>query len=102
MCKWGTYTILRVPIPASCSHTGKFRWKDDMPVDRCIAPIVDALNKAGIFTGGSCCGHGKQDGFIALHDGTLISIRRNHFTAEDASCVSKEEPQPEGEQTDEP
>jgi len=86
MCKWGTNTILNVLISAESSYTGKERWADK-PVDSCIAPIVDALNKAGIYTGGSCCGHGKNDGWIALHDGTLITIKRNHFTKADRSCT---------------
>lgn len=87
MCKWGDSVELNVPIPASCSHTGKFRWAIK-GVDRCIAPIVKALNDAGIHTGGSCCGHDKTDGFIALHDGTLITVKRDHFRPEDAACGS--------------
>ena len=87
MCEWGNDVVLYVPILASCSHTGEFRW-EKKGVDSCIAPIVKALNDAGIYTGGSCCGHGKDDGFIALHDGTLIVIRRGHFSPEDAACGS--------------
>ena len=29
-------------------------------IDRCIAPLVAALNKGGIKTLSSCCGHGKE------------------------------------------
>jgi len=75
MCEWGDTVILNVPIPAICSHTGKFRWADK-PVDRCIANIVKALNDAGIYTGGSCCGHKKTDGCISLHDGTVLTITK--------------------------
>ena len=75
MCKWGTDTLLRVPIPAELSHTGEFRW-DVKPVDSCIAPIVKALNDAGIYTANACCGHGKSDGSITLHDGRELVIRR--------------------------
>jgi len=89
MCKWGTSIILRVPIPANCSYTGKFRW-DNKPIDFCIAPIVDALNKSGIFTGGSCCGHGKEDGSISLHNGTLIIIKQNYFKPKNAPCAIEE------------
>ena len=43
-------------------------------VDRCIAPIVRALNSAGVVTVASCCGHGKRPGNIALADGREICI----------------------------
>lgn len=73
MCKHGNHIILKVPIPSNLSHTGKLRW-DDKPVDSCIAPIVKALNDAGIYTANSCCGHGKENGEIVLHDGRTIII----------------------------
>jgi hypothetical protein len=73
MCKWGTDTLLRVPIPAGLSHTGMLRW-DDKPVDSCIADIVQALNDAGLYTANCCCGHGKTDGTILLHDGRKLII----------------------------
>jgi len=39
-------------------------------IDRCIAPIVNALNDAGIITVESCCGHGETEGHIlAYQDG---------------------------------
>ena len=75
MCDWGDNVNLRVPIPASCSHTGEFRW-DSKPIDRCIAAIVVALNNGGLYTGGSCCGHGKGPGCISLHDGTVLTITK--------------------------
>jgi hypothetical protein len=77
MCNWGNDTILFVPIPAELSHTGKFRW-DYKGIDSCIAPIVKALNDAGIYTSQSCCGHGKGDGVICLHDGRTLIIQ-NHL-----------------------
>jgi hypothetical protein len=43
-------------------------------VDSCIAPIVEALNKAGIYTAGCCCGHGETEGNIILHDGRTLVI----------------------------
>jgi hypothetical protein len=74
MCDHGDTVALRVLVPANLSHTGAARWatKD---IDRCIAPIVDALNTAGIFTANSCCGHGERDGEIILQDGRTIIIR---------------------------
>ena len=74
MCQWGTDVILRVLMPAELSYTGAERW-DDKAIDACIAPIVKALNDAGIHTSQSCCGHGKGDGFIDLHDGRRLVIK---------------------------
>jgi hypothetical protein len=49
--------------------------------DPCIAPIVAALNAAGIATVASCCGHGEQLGNIALADGRELIIARNFEAA---------------------
>lgn len=76
MCKWGENVVLRVPIHAEDSHTGEFRWAHKA-VDRCISPIVEALNRAGIYTRSCCCGHGKADGQIRLHDGRVLVVRNN-------------------------
>lgn len=78
MCKRGDEVVLMVPIPAELSSTGKFRW-DKKAIDRCIAPIVQALNDAEIYTAGCCCGHGKSDGSIILHDGRELIVR-THLT----------------------
>jgi len=74
MCQWGTDTVLLVPMSPDESHTGQFRWAWK-GVDSCIADIVQALNAAGIYTAQSCCGHGKGDGSIILHDGRELIIR---------------------------
>lgn len=42
--------------------------------DPCIAPLVRALNVAGIATKASCCGHGLRGGNIALADGRELII----------------------------
>lgn len=73
MCKWGTDIMLRVPMPADLSYTGEFRWADK-PVDACIAPLVQALNDAEIYTANCCCGHGKAAGEIILHDGRVLIV----------------------------
>ena len=85
MCEWGTETVLRVWIPASLSHTGEGRF-DAKGIDSCIAPIVRALNDAGVVTVASCCGHGKQPGNIALADGREIIIAPDYETAR---CIDK-------------
>lgn len=45
-------------------------------VDSCIADVVVALNRGGVPTVGSCCGHETYDGFVQLADGRLLLIRR--------------------------
>jgi len=67
--------MLTVKISADMSHTGKERL-EQKPVDACIADIVNALNLAGIFTDGCCCGHGVGTGSIVLTDGRVIEV---HF-----------------------
>lgn len=43
-------------------------------VDPCIADLVCALNRAGLHTVASCCGHGKIPGRISLRDGREIWV----------------------------
>jgi hypothetical protein len=74
MCKFGDDVILLVPIPKELSYTSSFRW-DWKGIDKCIAPIIKALNDSGIYTSSSCCGHGKDDGIITLHDGRTLIIK---------------------------
>lgn len=45
--------------------------------DSCIFPIIEALNKGGIKTIYSCCGHGSNLGYIKLKDGRIFIIARN-------------------------
>lgn len=61
MCKWGTDKT--VTINGS-----------DIAIDSCIAEIVDALNRGGVRTIGSCCGHGKGDGDVLLADGRRLVV----------------------------
>ena len=73
MCKHGTDTQVNVKITARRSHTGEAYFRD-MPIDSCIAPIVQALQQGGIDMNGSCCGHGKYEGDIILADGRWLVI----------------------------
>lgn len=79
MCEWNDVVQVRVLVPADLAHEGVDIWKSK-PVDRCIAPLVDALNRAEIVTRASCCGHGKQDGVISLNDGRELVIRPDRAT----------------------
>jgi len=76
MCKVGEYELVKVKIPADLSQTGKSCWKKKQ-IDKCIAPIVKALQEGGIDMRGSCCGHGKMDGDIHLQDGRILIIKKD-------------------------
>lgn len=52
MCEWGerrTVTIER-----------------QLSVDACIADQIVALNRAGVYTVNSCCGHGREPGSVSI------------------------------------
>ena len=66
MCEWGDIVEVKLAHPR--------RGKDIAYVDRCIAPIIQALNDAGIQTTSSCCGHGHLNGVVALEDGRWLEI----------------------------
>lgn len=61
MCEWGNEEILEYD-------------NKRFGVDRCIVPLVKALNDAGIKTVASCCGHEKLHGNIVLADGRELFI----------------------------
>ena len=73
MCEWDETVKVRVKIPADLSCTGKEKWRE-CDIDSCIAPIVEALQGAGIDMRGSCCGHNKSEGDIHLQDGRVLVI----------------------------
>lgn len=50
-------------------------------IDKCIQPLVKALNDAGLETIASCCGHGFRPTNIALKDGREIIILPDFETA---------------------
>jgi len=75
MCEHGDTVERMVPIGPLDAHDGKPRW-DYKPVDRCLAPIIDALNGCGVLTRSSCCGHGEGHGSIVLHDGRELAIKK--------------------------
>ena len=60
-------------IPAAYSHTGKRREKT-CGIDKCLAPIVSALQAAGVGTVGCCCGHGRGTGEIIMENGTRLLV----------------------------
>ena len=65
--------LVRVTVPADLSSTG-FEREREFGIDACMAPIVAALQAAGMKMRGSCCGHGQRDGEILLADGRTLVI----------------------------
>lgn len=80
MCKWDTIEKVYVRIPADLACSGKSYWKS-MLIDKCIAPIVKALQEAGIDMRGSCCGHGNRPGIISLADGRELFVLPDYDAA---------------------
>ncbi len=74
MCEWNDNVEVNVKIPADLSHTCKEYWKM-MNIDKCIAPIVKALQEGGIDMRFSCCGHRMEEGEIILQDGRVLIIK---------------------------
>ncbi len=73
MCKWGDTVPVRLKIEAQHSKTGKERY-DYVHIDRCIAPMVEKLQKAGLEPVASCCGHNRAMGDILLKSGKVLII----------------------------
>ena len=80
MCNWGDTVPVIITVPSDLSSTGKPKLKRAQ-IDRCIAPIIDALEIAGIRMCGSCCGHEKSEGYIHLQDGRYLLIVPNRQAA---------------------
>jgi len=55
----------------------------EVAIDRCIAPIIGALNGAGIQTSSCCCGHKKEFGHIWLRDGRVLVILPDDTTKDE-------------------
>lgn len=75
MCQHGDTVTLRVKVVAGLAAEGVDTWKEK-PVDRCLAPVVEALQAGGVDMLGSCCGHGHSPGEILLADGRSLIVQR--------------------------
>ena len=82
MCNDRDSVRVRVRIPADLSSTGRVKWRR-IGIDRCIAPIVAALQAGGIHMRASCCGHGGVAGRIELEDGRVLFVVRRGVLAPD-------------------
>lgn len=49
--------------------------------DPCLAPLIRALNRGGLRTVASCCGHGHRPGRISLADGRELFLVANYKAA---------------------
>lgn len=68
MCERGIEAVqVRLCAPTESGRT-------EVPVDPCIAPLVQALNDGGMQTLASCCGHGKWPGSVVLGDGSELVV----------------------------
>ena len=74
MCEHGKQIMCNVLVCAEDSHNGSERF-EDKGIDMCISDIVNALNCHGVYTRSCCCGHGKEDGVIILHDGRNLIVK---------------------------
>ena len=73
MCQSGDYELVEVTIPADLSCTGE-SYRKKMQIDKCLAPLIRAMDRRGIATRGCCCGHGERPGSIMMGDGTEIAL----------------------------
>lgn len=95
MCEHGDTVECLVPVHAEDAFEGVLTWKVK-PVDRCLSDIVVALNRADILTRSCCCGHGRDQGSIILHDGRTLVLetrcpRCGAINAADEPCQAVEE-----------
>ncbi len=58
MCEHGDTVPVRLAFP------NRYSRREEVEVDRCIAPVVQELNDSGVRTLNSCCGHGRAEGSI--------------------------------------
>lgn len=87
MCEKGDTVTMVLPARPLSDPFGKHL---NYSIDRCIAPLVAALNRGGITTVASCCGHGEAPGSIALDGGRWLVIAENqaafeHLTQRDSA-----------------
>lgn len=60
MCKWGIYKDVKL------AHPKEYSGRTVVPVDSCLAELIQMLNDKGVHTLSCCCGHGKSEGDILI------------------------------------
>ena len=77
MCEWGNTEQVRLCKPKDISK------REEVPVDACLAPLVQMLNDYGIETIACCCGHGAVSvSSIRIHPKNIkLSLLGDTFSA---------------------
>ena len=73
MCEHGDTIGVYVKVPAALAAEGVDTMRVKQ-IDRCIAPLVRALQRHQVCMLSSCCGHGKSPGAITLADKRTLVI----------------------------
>jgi len=62
MCKYGSDS------PVKLNDRSFWGGKKTVRVDSCIAPVIQAIQDAGLRTSSCCCGHGRGASLIVWED----------------------------------
>lgn len=81
MCR-GRSVSIEVLVCSELSHSGRDERKVK-PIDACIAPLVAALDAAGVHMLGSCCGHGVRAPSLVLAQDQRPAAALDALTAVD-------------------
>ena len=87
MCEHGTTRVISI-------WNSKLKTVREVGVDSCIAEFVMMLNRNGMETIASCCGHGNQPTSIILRDDTWILF----LSREQAEIINSQYPPIMGEE----
>lgn len=79
--KIGTHeATVAVELPGHMSEYRQARVEDGLSpkvsIDRCLVPEVRKLWGQGVSTRGSCCGHNKKPGYIAVAEEDVPKMKR--------------------------
>lgn len=66
--------------------------------DPCIAPLVKALNAAGLETVASCCGHNALPGRITLRSGETLIVA-DEWQVRDGAVIARRAARPDGDRS---
>jgi hypothetical protein len=58
--RWGSISLRSSQPVCEFDTTTDIVVARKIRVDKCIAVVISRLNALGVYTTGSCCGHGKQ------------------------------------------
>lgn len=76
MCQHGTVKMVKLNRPRPVSG------RTEVPVDACIADEVQFLNDAGVWTLGSCCGHGSYPPHVIIAKESVELAKRLGYNPE--------------------